>query len=103
MPFEFRSGGKSVDIEDIPLDVYVKIEAETEIPWYRLTSAPARYAKAGSLLAKACADHLGVECPTLTPKSLVTMFELVEEPNTPTQYEDGMPDPKAADTGQATG
>ena len=103
MPFEFRYGGKAVDIEDVPLETFVSIEADTGVEWFRLTAAPARYAKAANLLAQACAKQLGIDdFPPLTPKLLVEVFELVEEPNKPVEYEDGMPDPKAADSEAAT-
>ena len=67
-----------------------------------MTSAPARYAKAATLLAQACAKQLEVDLPALTPKLLVQVFELVDEPNKPSEYDEGMPDPKAADSGAAT-
>lgn len=102
MPFEFRYGGKTVDIEEMPLDVYVKIEAETGVAWYQLSAAPARYARAASMLAAECAKHLEIDPPKMTPKALIQMFELVDEPNKPTEYEDGLPDPKAADSEAAT-
>ena len=95
MPFHFKYDGKQVDIDDVPLSVYADIEDATKVTWYQLSAAPARYARAAELLAKECAKIVGVTLPPLTPAMLVDVFDLVEEPNRPVEYTDGMPDPKA--------
>lgn len=96
MPVMFRLEGQELDLDDMPLDVYADIEKETGVPWYRLTANPMAHAAAVVVLVKKCAERLGVEPPaTLTPKLLVDMFEVVSEPNLPTEYNEGIPDPKA--------
>jgi len=102
MPFYFIHDDKSLDVEDVPLDVYVDIEAKTGVAWYQLTVSPPRHAAAAALLAEACAKQLGVSAPKLTPKTLTSVFELLDETSRPTEFSDGMPDPKAPDTGQET-
>lgn len=102
MPVVFKREGKTVDIDDIPLAIYGEIQKETGIAWYELTTSPVRHAIAGEMLAKECAKVAGVELPPLTPRLLVEVFEVVNESNTPTEYEDGMPDPKAKGSDQET-
>ena len=97
MAIEFRYGGKSIDLDDVPLDVYVKIENDTKVPWYQLAAAPALNAAAGQMLARECSSLLGVELPAkLTPRIIVELFEKTEEPdNRPDEFEEGIPVPKA--------
>lgn len=102
MPYYFRSGGKQVSVDDMPLSVYADIEKSTGVAWYDLTTVPPRHAAAAEQLAKACAAHLGVECPDLTPKRLVDVFVIEEAEDLPTEWTDGMPDPKAEGSGQET-
>ena len=96
MPMMFVWDDQSIDIDDVPMEDYAAIEKTTSIPWYRLTQSPMSHAAAGPMLARKCADILGVTLPDpITPKILVTLFDAVEEPNLPTEFTDGMPDPKA--------
>ena len=100
--FHFRYEGHDVDIDDVPLSVYAEIEKVTTVRWFDLQRSPVRYADAGAMLAKACADIAGVELTTLTPRLFVDVFELVDAENRPTEYDDGMPDPKATASDQGT-
>lgn len=95
MSFHFKYEGADVDIDDVPLSVYAQIEKETDVSWFQLQRSPLRYADAGERLAKACARIAGVELPELTPRLLVEVFDLVEGENRPSEYQEGMPDPKA--------
>lgn len=95
MPIVFKYDDQSVDIEEVPLAVYGEIEKQTKVPWYDLAASPMRHAVAGELLAKECAKIAGVDLPPLTPRLLVKVFDVVKESNVPTEFEDGMPDPKA--------
>lgn len=98
MPIMFKFDGKTLDVDDVPMETYAAIEKTTSISWYRLTQSPMAHAAAGPMLARRCAEMLGVTLPDpITPKILVTLFEVVEEENRPTEYSDGMPDPKALD------
>ena len=99
MPVMFRYEGVEIDIDDIAMETYATIEKATSVPWYRLTQAPGAHAAAGPMLARACAELLGVTLPDpITPKIMVTLFEVVEEPNRPAEFSDGMPDRKAQDS-----
>lgn len=97
MAVYFTHDGKELDVDDVPMDVYADIEKKTGIAWYRLTQAPAGHAAAGPLLAQRCADMLEVVLPDpITPKVLVDLFDVREDDVTvPSEFEDGMPDPKA--------
>lgn len=95
MPIIFNHDGHELDIDDVPLSAYADIEKATDVPWYRLASNPMQYAAAGEMLAKACAKQLGVDLPSLTPKLLVSLFDVRPGENRPTEYDEGMPDPKA--------
>lgn len=102
MPVVFKYDDQTVDIDDIPLAVYGEIQNQTGIAWYELTTSPVRHAIAGEMLAKECAKVAGVDLPPLTPRLLVEVFEVVSESNTPTEFDDGMPDPKAKGSDQET-
>jgi len=96
MPVMFKYEGVEIDIDDISMETYAAIEKTTSVPWYRLTQTPMAHAAAGPMLARKCAELLGVTLPDpITPKILVTLFEVVDEPNRPSEFSDGMPDPKA--------
>lgn len=102
MPIIFHHDDHELDVDDVPLSVYAEIEKSTGVAWYQLTANPMRHAAAGEELAKACAKQLGVELPALTPKLLVKVFEIRQGENRPTEFDEGMPDPKAPDSDQAT-
>lgn len=95
MPIIFSHNDHELDIDDVPLSVYAEIEKAHGVPWYKLTANPMQFAAAGEALAKACATQVGVELPALTPKLLVKLFEVRTGENRPTEYDEGMPDPKA--------
>ena len=100
--FEFTHDGKSIGLDDVPLSVYADIEKETGVAWFDLSVSPMRYAAAGAMLAAACAKQLGVELPEMTPRTLVDVFNLRESESRPTEWTDGMPDPKAEDSDPET-
>lgn len=104
MAIEFRYDGKSIDLDDVPLDVYVKIENETKVPWYQLAGAPALHAAAGQMLARECSALIGVELPAkLTPRIILDVFDKTEEPdNRPDEFDEGIPVPKAEASEPAT-
>lgn len=103
MAIVFTHAGKKLDVDDVPMDVYADIEKTTSVPWYRLAQAPAAQAAAGPLLAKQCAKILGVELPDpITPRVLVSLFDVDDTPNTPTEFADGVPDPLVEDSEAAT-
>lgn len=102
MPIVFQYDGHELDIDDLPLDRYVEIEAATGLAWYDLASNPLKSASGGMALAKACADHLGVELPPITPRLFVDLFDMRAGENRPTEYSEGVPDPKAKGSEPAT-
>lgn len=93
-----------VDIEDVPLDDYVLIERETGTPWFEVAGNPMRHAKAGKMLAESCARIAGVALPDpFKLRDLVKVFSVEPDVESrPTEYDEGIPDPKAQDSGQAT-
>lgn len=96
MAIVFKYDGHELDIDDVPLSVYVEIETATGTPWYRLVTNPMRFAAAGQELAKACAKQVGVDLPELTPRTFAEVFDVrQDQENRPTEYEEGIPDPKA--------
>lgn len=100
MAVYFTHDDHELDVDDVPMETYADIEKKTGIAWYRLTQAPAAHAAAGPMLAQRCAEMVGVTLPDpITPKVLVDLFDVREdEDNLPSEFEDGMPDPKAAAT-----
>lgn len=102
MPIVFQYDGHELDIDDVPLSTYAEIERATGVEWYRLSANPLQFAAAGEALAKACAARLNVELPTLTPRILVDLFDMRVGENRPTEYDEGVPDPKAKGSGPAT-
>ena len=97
MPIYFVHETARVDIEDVPLDDYIAIEAATSLPWYEVAANPMRHAKAGKMLAEVCARIAGVPLPDpFSVRDLVEVFDVVSSvANRPEQYTDGIPDPKA--------
>jgi hypothetical protein len=103
MPVYFIHAGARLDVDDIPLDVYAKIHAETGIDWYKVAANPLRDAKAGEMLIRAACGIAGVAVPEqVTPNVLVASFEYVDGENRATEYNDGIPDPKAEDEPETT-
>lgn len=103
MPIVFTYDDQTLDVDDVPMDVYADIQKRTGVEWYQLSARPMAHAAAGQMLARECAQLLGVELPDkLTPKLFVKLFDVVEEPNLPTEFEEGMPDPLVRGSDQET-
>jgi hypothetical protein len=103
MPIFFTHAGARLDVEDVPLEVYAEIKDKTGLEWWQVVSNPMRHAKAGELLAKACAGISGVDIGVVTPKTLVAAFTVDEDAKTmPDEFTDGIPDPKAGDVPATT-
>ena len=98
MPFYFTHADKKINLEDLPLERWITIETECGTQWPEiLTGKCVGDAKiARSVIGQACA-HLGVEVPTLTLKSVLELITFDREETLPTEYADGLPDPKASD------
>jgi hypothetical protein len=103
MPVYFTHAGARLDVDDFPLDVYAKIHAETGLPWYQVAANPLRDAKAGEMLIRAACEIAGVPVPDkITPNVLVASFKFEDGENRATEYNDGIPDPKAEDEPETT-
>jgi hypothetical protein len=99
MPIYFTHDGARLDVDDIPLAVFADIKDKTGIEWWQVAANPMRYAGAGELLAKACADITGVKLPEVITAGNFTKLFTVDEAvkNLPDEFNDGIPDPKAGD------
>ena len=103
MPFYFSHDEKRLNLEDLPLDRWIAIEAECGLAWPDVLTGKcvgdSKVAKA--VIGQACA-HLGIEVPPLTLKSVVELITFDREETLPVGFEDGLPDPKAKDSAPAT-
>jgi hypothetical protein len=96
MPAYFVHGGARLDVDDIPLEVYAKISAETGLEWWEVAPSPMANTKAAQMLFAAACEIAGVDPPAkLTPKTLFAGFKIEVGENRATEYNDGIPDPKA--------
>jgi hypothetical protein len=104
MTIFFTYADKRLDIEDLPLAKYAAIHEATGKHWWQVSSShPATDERVAALLVEACCDVLGIEpVPTLTPKTVVSLFTVDTAENLPTTYQDGIPDPKATEPDPAT-
>jgi hypothetical protein len=103
MPIYFTHETAKVDVEDVPLDEYAKIQDATGLQWWEVAGNPMRHAKASVLLAEACARLAGVALPDpITPKVIVSLFTVETAPNVAEVFTDGIPDPKAVDAPETT-
>ena len=104
MPFYYVNGSTEFDIEELPLDRWIEIQKATGRQWHECLSrellGDATVAKA---VLEACAAETGTTLPApLTVRRMVELVMWREGENTPTQYSEGVPDPKVPDTGLAT-
>jgi hypothetical protein len=103
MPAYFVHGGARLDVDDIPLEVYANIHAATGLEWWEVSPSPMRNTKAAQLLFAAACDITGVAAPDpLTPRTLFAGFVIEDGENRATDYNDGIPDPKAEDEPETT-
>lgn len=110
MPFYYVNGDTRYDLEDLPIDSWVKVQQATGKQWHQILS----YNKATDALevignaevAKAvlteCASVTGTELPALTVRSMLELLRFEAGESRPTDFEDGMPDPKATATDPET-
>jgi hypothetical protein len=96
MPFYFQHADHKVNLEDLPLDRWIKIEEACGLQWPEvLTGKCVGDAKVAKVVIEQAAEHLGIPVPTLTLKSVVELITFDREETTPDQFVDGIPDPKA--------
>lgn len=103
MPFFYSHPGQpALDLEDMPLDSWITIQTDTGKTWPQLLGAntigDAVVAKA--IIAEAC-KVLGVDPPPLTLRQMLDRITFRDVETVPTQFDEGLPDPKATATDQA--
>jgi len=88
----------------LPLDRWINIQEQTGFTWSDILSGGTIVgdAKVVQAVVKEVSAHLGVEPPTMTLRGAVDVITFEAAESLPTEYTDGMPDPKAPDTEAAT-
>ena len=99
MPFYFQHADHKVNLEDLPLDRWIKIEEACGLQWPEiLTGKCIGDARVAKVVIEHAAEHLGIPVPPLTLKAVVELITYAPEETTPEQFVDGIPDPKAGDS-----
>lgn len=104
MPFHYVHAGADFDIEELPLDAWIEVQAQTGKQWHecvgRTLLADVKVAKA---VLEQCAKATGTTLPErLTIKSVLELFQHRDAENRPTGFREGVPDPKAKASDPAT-
>lgn len=106
MPFYYQHPDKPrLDLDDLPLDSWIAIQDATGKTWPQMIGANTiGDAKVARAIVDACCKHLGVEPPAnLSLRAMLEVLTYDRDTETvPTQFEDGLPDPKATGSDQAT-
>jgi hypothetical protein len=102
MAFAVNTPAGQVRLEDLPLEVLERIEAESGETWPTILFAPGSKAKMARVVYTVACEHMGAEVKQITAKDILSgdLFEMVED-DRPTLYEDGIP--KAADEESTSG
>ena len=85
--------GKTVNVDDLPLEVWHDIATAADTGWWNVNAAPAMYPLGAVALLAACAKHVGDEPPPtsyLTPANILKVFDKVPD-DLPGSFEDGIP------------
>ncbi len=91
MPWALNTPKGQVRLTDLSLEVLGKVEAETEVKWLDLISAPAQSIPAVLGLYRAACEHTGCEPEQLSAAEYIDkVLERVED-DMPDQYKDGLP------------
>ena len=96
----YVNGGVVYDVEDLPLDRWVTIQQATGKQWHEcLSNALLADVAVAKAVLEACAAETGTTLPApLTVKQVLKLFKFDAKENTPTQYNEGVPDPKVKGT-----
>ena len=99
MPWFAKVGDKRVNCDDLPMEVYARIQSETGVSWYELLDNPMRHSAAGPALLRAAAESIGATAPDpVTPRVLVDSFT-PHDADLPTLYDEGgLPNSEGAQT-----
>lgn len=99
----FVCGDVDYDVEELPIDRWIQIQKATGKQWHEcLSKTLLADAAVGKAVLEACAAETGATLPALTVKTMLTLFRFDDRENTPTQYNEGIPDPKATGSDPAT-
>jgi hypothetical protein len=103
MPFIFNHAGKKLDLEDLPLERWTRIQEVTGLTWPEVLSGKVLGdSKVTQVVLAQVAEHLEITLPALTIRSAMELIKWEREPNIPETFNEGMPDPKAPASEQAT-
>lgn len=104
MPFYFDHADKRIDLDDLPLDSWIAIQEATGKTWPQMIGANTiGDAKVAKAIVAECCKHLDLPVPELTLRQLLDVLSYdVAAESLPTEFSDGIPDPKASDTEQGT-
>lgn len=99
----FVHDGVDYDVEELPIDRWIEIQKATGRQWHEcLSKTLLADVAVGKAVLEACAAETGVTLPPLTVKTMLKLFRFDDRENTPTQYNEGIPDPKATGSDPAT-
>jgi len=90
-----------IRFEDLLISEWAEISNKADVAWGTLFTTPLYHAEGVQAIYDACCAKAGVDSHPLTVKEATSVFELVPE-DLPTQYQDGIPDPKADEVSTAS-
>lgn len=104
MPFVYCNAGVEFDIEELPLDRWIEVQKATGLQWHQcLTQNMLGDVTVAKAVLAACAAETGTTLPErITVKTMIDLIQWREGENTPQQYTEGIPDPKASGSEPAT-
>jgi hypothetical protein len=104
VPFVYCNAGVEFDIEELPLDRWIEVQKATGLQWHQcLTQNMLGDVTVAKAVLDACAAETGTTLPArLTVKTMIELIQWRSGENTPQQFSEGLPDPKAQGSEPAT-
>lgn len=104
MPFVYVNAGVEFDIEELPLDRWIEVQKETGLQWHQcLTQNLLGDVQVAKAVLTACAAETGTTLPArITVRTMIDLIQFRPAENTPQQFNEGIPDPKASGSEPAT-
>lgn len=104
MPFVYCNAGVEFDIEELPLDRWIEVQKATGLQWHQcLTQNMLGDVTVAKAVLAACAAETGTTLPErITVKTMIDLIQWRAGENTPQQFNEGIPDPKAQGSEPAT-
>lgn len=104
MPFVYCNAGVEFDIEELPLDRWIEVQKATGLQWHQcLTQNMLGDVTVAKAVLAACAVETGTTLPErITVKTMIDLIQWRAGENTPQQFNEGIPDPKAQGSEPAT-